>query len=161
MRPSCRRYLCFLLAVCFIINEQEVEGTAPCIIFREREKHASMGRALCNRKHCKLKGKDPVRGSDKYQYSLVFHVIKKHFQSVHGRQMFTGAALSASSLHSHAGLLSSCAITEAAWFVMMHIGMWSPFSEPLTFWLTEALRRMCVYVFVHTWNGNLVSRLSS
>lgn len=77
MRPSCRRYLCFLLAVCFIINEQESEGTAPCIIFREREKHASMGRASCNRKHCKLKGKDPVRGSDKYQYSLVFHVIKK------------------------------------------------------------------------------------
>lgn len=112
MRPSCRRYLCFLLAVCFIINEQESEGTAPCIIFREREKHASMGRASCNRKHCKLKGKDPVRGSDKYQYSLVFHVIKKHFPSVHSRQMFTGAALSASSLHSHAGLLSSCASTE-------------------------------------------------
>lgn len=105
MRPSCRRYLCFLLAVCFIINEQESEGTAPCIIFREREKHASMGRASCNRKHCKLKGKDPVRGSDKYQYSLVFHVIKNT-----SRQCTAGKCLLV-----QLSLLPVCTVMLAFW----------------------------------------------
>lgn len=40
---------------------RESEGTAPCIIFRER-RQGPTGRASRNRKHCKLKGKGPARG---------------------------------------------------------------------------------------------------
>ena len=41
-------------------------------------------------------------------------------------------------------VLSSCAVTGSMRFVMMHVGMWSPFSKPLTFRSTWALPRMCM-----------------
>lgn len=157
MWPSSRRYLCFLLAVCFIINERESGGTAPCIIFRERSVrpwgwHHATGKAANLRE--KILWEVSVNTSALW---FLRHQKKNHFQSAHGRQMwlFTGAALPASSLHSHAGLPSPCVR-----FVMMHIGMWSPFSEPLTFRLTGTLPRMHVHVFVQTWNENSASRLS-
>lgn len=58
---------------------RESEGTAPCIIFRERSE-GPRGGASRNRKHCKLKGKGPVRGFSKYQYSGWLH--ENYFQAV-------------------------------------------------------------------------------
>lgn len=80
--PSCRLYLCVFSLLFVSLLMRASEGTAPCIIFRE--KRGPTGRTSRNRKHCKLKGKGPVRGFGKYQHSVWLH--EKHFQRGNARQ---------------------------------------------------------------------------
>lgn len=56
--------------------ERERDWGAPCIIFIPREMWGHMGGASCNRKHCKPKGKYPVRAFGKYQHSV--RLLRKH-----------------------------------------------------------------------------------
>lgn len=134
--------ICFLLAVCFIIDEREREWGAACIIFIPREMWGRTGGASRNRKRCKPKGKHPGRGFGKYRHSV--RVLGKHLAdsrcTAGGRSRL---APPPPDLHSHAVLADSC--TPAASLLgCTSMQVWTP-----TLWSTGGLTRICkVVVFV-------------
>lgn len=126
---------------------RESEGTAPCIIFRER-RQSPTGRASRNRKHCKLKGKGPVRGFT-VNTSVDFDFAKSTSRlAMHKWHMslFTSTAPPSSSPHSMLSfffLFFKLLYRHQVLVVCDDVGMWLPFSKPLTFrW---AFFRMCVH----------------
>lgn len=109
------------------MRKREIEECRVSYLFREMWGHT--GGASRNRKHCKLKGKHPVRAFGKYQHSV--RLLRKHLadsRRTTGRR--SCLALPPPDLHSHAVLADSCTIAVHACV------------DTLTFWSAGVLTRI-------------------